>query len=142
MTFCSLITQTEQAIAPGVYTAVRFEKESTDAEGWHASTDLADPASALIIPKTTTVALLAGAVFWANDNTVTQYLQRFTRDPYDPDLIDSTATHDRSATPGAEYEAFTWPMTIRTGQPLALMIGHNSPNPQSITLAEFKVWVP
>ena len=30
MTFCSLITQTEQAIAPGVYTAVRFEKESTD----------------------------------------------------------------------------------------------------------------
>lgn len=140
--FCSLITYTTQVIPAGGYTAIRFEAESTDADNWHPSTDLADPASALIVPKLTTVGLLAGAVFWGNDSTVTQYLARFTRDPYDPLLADSTATHDRAPTPGAEFDAFTWPITVRTGQPLALMVSHNSPVDQVITLAEFKVWVP
>ncbi len=146
MVFVSLITKTRQAIQPGGYTAIRFEAESTDIPNWHASKNLADPASALIIPELTAVGLLAGLVHWEAPGTEvafapTQYLARFTRDPF-TDEIDSTATHDRAPTPGAQYDVFTWPMTVRDGQPLALMVAHNGSAAMTVTLAEFKVWIP
>lgn len=145
-TFVSLITQTPQWIPPHTYVAVRFEGESTDSVDWHPVTDLGHPDSALIIPTSTAVGLVAGAVFFENPRNLiaapTQYQFRITRDPYDPELIDSTATHDRAPTPGAQFEAFTWPMKIRAGQPLALMVAHNGSSDLAVTLAEFKVWVP
>lgn len=147
MTFCSLITKVPQIIPPGGYTALRFDEESTDTSNWHANQDLQSPLSALIIPQVTAVGLVSALVFWANDlspaeDAATQYLHRFSRDPYDPELIDSTCTNDRGVTPGAEFHSFSWPMTVRTGQPLALMVAHNSSVAQTVTLAEFKVWVP
>ena len=142
--FTSLIVKTPQLIQPDTWTALRFDEESTDAPGWHDVLDLSDQRSALITPDVTEVALVAGLVFWAAAGTMsapTQYMARFTRDPFTA-AIDSTATHDRVPTPGAQFDVFTWPMTIRTGQPLALMVAHNGSAPLAVTLAEFKVWVP
>jgi hypothetical protein len=146
MAFCSLITSTPQAIPPNTYTALRFDTESTDIPGWHPSQNLKDPASALIIPDVNVVALVAGLVFWAaamqSMTAPTQYLARITRNPFDPDLIDSTATHDRAPTPGGQFDVFSWPMVVRDRQPLAIMVAHNGSAPLAVNLAEFKVWVP
>jgi hypothetical protein len=139
--FCSLIVKKPQIVQPNTYTALRFDEESTDAGNWHASNDLTSQNSALIIPKTTAVGLLAGLIFWAPSDA-TQLLHRFTRDPFDPEEIDSTATNDIVPTVGQDFHVFTWPMTVRTGQPLALMVCHNASEPVAINLAEFKVWVP
>lgn len=147
MTFCSLIVQTSQLIQPNTYTALRFDTESADGDNLHASKNLASQNSALIIPKSTGVGLLAAEVFWENATTngmetiPTQYLYRFTRDPFTED-IDSTCTHDRAPTPGAQFEAFTWPITVRIGQPLAVMVGHNGSAALNVTLGEFKLWIP
>lgn len=139
--FCSLINKNPQLIQPGGYTALRFAEESTDALNWHVSNDLANPASALITPTVTDVGLVAALVFWAPSDA-TQLLHRFTRDPYDPELIDSTATNDRVPTVGQDFHVFTWPIKVRDGQPLALMVGHNASGPVAVNLCEFKVWVP
>lgn len=135
--FCSLITKKRQIVQPGVYTALRFDEESTDSEDWHPNRSLASRDSALIIPKQKALAVVAGMVHWA-ESDATQILHRISRDPYDED-IDSTATHDRAMTVGKQFHIFTWLMTIRVGQPLALMVNHNASGPVAIDLAEFKV---
>lgn len=140
MAFCSLIVKAPQIIPPNVYTALRFNEESTDSVGWHDSNDLSVSASALITPDVTDIALLAALVFWAPSDA-TQYYHRFTRDPFTAE-IDSTATNDKAATTGQNFHCFTWPMTIRNGQPLAVMVTHNASVPVAVNLAEFKVWVP
>jgi hypothetical protein len=145
MVFCSLIVKTPQLIAPNTYTAVRFDTESTDSPNWHVTNNLNSANSALITPDITAVAGLYAEIFWQNASDMerppTQYLHRFTRDPFGPEP-DSTATNDRAPTPGAQFHVFSWAITIRTGQPLALMVGHNGSGPLAVTLAEFKVWVP
>jgi hypothetical protein len=146
MTFVSLIVKTPQLIPPNTYTALRFDEESTDSPGWHDTNNLDSPGSALITPDQTAVAILSALVFWGAAPTdmvkpPTQYLHRFTRDPFTAD-IDSTATNDRAPTPGAQFHVFSWPMMIRAGQPLAVMVNHNGSEPLPVTLAEFKVWVP
>lgn len=143
--FTSLINKKLQLISPNTYTALRFDEESTDIPNWHVDLDLNSPASALIIPDVTAVGMVAGLVHWAPAGAMaapTQYLARITRDPYNVELLDSTATHDRAPTPGAQMEVFSWPMVVRAGQPLALMVAHNGSAPLAVQLAEFKVWVP
>lgn len=139
--FCSLIVKTPQLIPPDTWTAIRFDTESTDIFGMHVTNDLASPDSALIIPGITAVGMVSAMVQWASSDA-TQYLHRFTRDPYNPDLIDSTCTNDRVPTAGRDFHTFSWPMTVRCGQPLALMVSHNASGPATADLAEFKVWVP
>jgi hypothetical protein len=163
--FCSLIAREPQLIPPrSPYVALRFDEESTDVAGWHRSNDLTDPDSALIVPDVTAVGLVAALVFWEpatlaayrhfdmNPHEVLpvgaaamaprQFVHRFTRNPYQETLVDSTCTNDRVPTPGSQFHTFSWPMTVRKGQPLALMVGHDAGYPMMVTLAEFKVWVP
>lgn len=137
--FCSLIVKRPQRIPPRTYVALRFDTESTDLSGLHRSSNLALRDSALIIPTTTAVGLLSAMVFW-DASDATQYLHRFSRDPYGE--IDNTCTNDKQATVGANFHTFSWPMTVRKGQPLALMVSHNASGPVNVTLAEFKLWIP
>jgi hypothetical protein len=139
--FCSLIVKKPQLIPPDVWTAIRFDTESTDLFTMHADDDLSSPDSALILPGITAVGWLSAMVQWAHSDA-TQLLHRFTRNPYDPALIDSTCTNDRVPTSGQDFHTFSWPITVRAGQPLALMVCHNASGSAMVNLAEFKVWVP
>lgn len=159
MAVSSLIVKVPQIIQPGVYTALRFNEESTDGSGWHDSNNLASANSALIVPDRTAYAGLYAQIFWENalarvteDHPdwsaeerlawcPTQYQDRFSRDPYDAD-IDSTCTQDHAPTGGAQFLAKAWAITVRSGQPLAVMVAHNGGGPLAVTLAEFKVWIP
>lgn len=147
MVWCSLINHGDQVIKPDVYTALRFDTENSDSGALHASVNLESRNSALIYPKSEAVGLLAAEVFWEDAKATgmkeipTQYRYRFSRDPFD-DAIDSTCTHDRAPTPGGQFEAFTWPFTVRAGQPLAVMVAHNGSEPLKVVLAEFKLWIP
>lgn len=164
--YVSLITTSPQLIDPDTYTAINFDDESSDVDNWHPYSGLTDPRSALITPKLTAYAMLCGEIFWEDPLAVarirsprllgettaewnerlapelpSQYQSRFTRDPY-TSAIDSTCTEDRAPTPGGNFMAKSWAMTVRTGQPLALMVAHTGNFPLKVTLAEFKVWVP
>lgn len=137
--FCSLIARKPQVILPGTWQALRFDEVSADSNRWHATKDLDDEDSALIIPRMNGVGWLSALVFW-EDSDATQVLHRFTRDPYV--APDSTCTNDRATTPGAEFHTYSWPMVLRTGQPVAAMVSHNASRPIAVTLAEFKAWMP
>jgi hypothetical protein len=139
--FCSLKTEVPQTIPTAHWTVVKFEEENEDASGWHTT------GSGCIIPNITTVGLLVAMVQWDSGGAMssdsgTQTSIQFARDPYDPALIDTTATSDRVNSTGKDFSTNAWPITIRAGQPLALRVYTDAPTGRVVSLAEFKVWVP
>jgi hypothetical protein len=132
--FVSLTAHERQVIPSGVYTQLRFDGEQTDRPRWHRA------GSTLIVPTRTAVALVCYKVTWSDDDGPTQYYAQIARDP--DGVIDVTGAEDAANNPGRDYRALCWTMMVRKGQPLAIRVRHDGPEPTTVDFAEFKVWLP
>ena len=92
------------------------------------------------MPDVTAVAQVCMKVTWVDDPRPGQYYLQIARDPHG--RVDVTGAENVPNTPGRDYRAGCWVMTIRQGQPLALRVKHDGPATTSVNFAEFKVWVP
>jgi len=150
---CSLISSGSQAIAPNVYTPLRFpfDSESADAFNLHdkvqpdtgETVTVASPRAALIWPAHTAWATLNGLMYWEDDN-YTELRTRFVRDPLNLTTgEDSTCTEDHAPTVGGQYIAKNWNMFVHPNTPVGLLVKHNATTPVAVTFAEFKLsyWV-
>lgn len=135
--YCSLKKEAPQLIMPGTtYTTVSFTPDDVSTDT-HA---MLKPAG-LIMPCTDGFGFLWAMLKWADagEDEVGEYRDRFIRDPFG--IKDTTATDHRTGTPGQESWTKSWGIKVFRDQPVALQVLHTSAFPQTLILAEFKLFI-